>query len=105
MTATAIEQTFEVAAPVGLRRADWRFLLPAPPDGMFQHLVLLGGLAELAEQIAVAGIARQVSCHPPPAGTADAVAVLQGAGLSPAHAASYLAPGGALYYEIDRRTA
>ncbi|MFL6200704.1 MAG: glycosyltransferase [Thermoanaerobaculia bacterium] len=76
--------------------ADWRFLLPART---FRHLVLLGGSSGMAEQLA--GMAERVS--EAPAAGADLVAVLQGAGISPAEAASCLAPGGWLYWESAER--
>jgi aminoglycoside phosphotransferase (APT) family kinase protein len=83
-----------------LARADWRFLLPGPPEGGFAHLALLGGPEGLAELLLEAGFARQVSRSLPGPGAADAVAVLDGAGVPPAEAARHLAPGGALYCEL-----
>ena len=56
-----------IAQRASLRRADWRFLLPNPPEGSFQHLVLLGGPAGLAKRIVEEGIARRVSCEIPKA--------------------------------------
>ena len=49
----------------GLRRVDWRFLLPAHPAGRFEHLVLLGGDTELAEMLTDRGIAgsREHECE------------------------------------------
>lgn len=87
----------------GLRRADWRFLLPAP-ESVFQHLVLLGGPADLPERIIESGIARRVSVTLPADGFADAIAVLSDAQVQFRDAASCLMPGGALYYEVDRRS-
>ncbi|MEA2562774.1 MAG: hypothetical protein QOH06_4278 [Acidobacteriota bacterium] len=75
---------------------DWRFLLP---QRKFRHLVLLGGSSGMAEQLQ--GIAERVSEALEE--NADAVAVLQGANVSPAEAARCLAPGGWLYWESDER--
>ncbi|HEX5719127.1 MAG TPA: glycosyltransferase [Thermoanaerobaculia bacterium] len=82
--------------PFGPSRTDWRFLLPLRT---FRHLVLLGGSPEMAEQLR--GIAERVSETLEE--QADAVAVLQGANVSPAEAARCLAPGGWLYWESDER--
>lgn len=92
------ERTPRTPGTTGTTRttADWRFLLPA---GRFRHLVLLGGSPGMAEMLA--GMAERVS-ETPEAG-ADLVAVLQGAGVSPAGAAGCLAPGGWLYWESDER--
>lgn len=89
---------------VSLRRADWRFLLPGPPDGAFQHLVLPGGPPALAERIVEIGVARSVSCEIPRRRSADAVIVLHDAQVALDAAAGCLLPGGALYYEVERRS-
>jgi formate-dependent nitrite reductase membrane component NrfD len=85
-------------------RLDWRFLLPAG-QGAFDHLALLGGTATLAQRIVETGLAHRVSMTAPQASSAEAVIVLSGAGLPLAAAAQGLKPGGALYYEVDRRSA
>jgi phosphotransferase family enzyme len=87
-----------------LRQADWRFLLPSPAGGLFQHLVLLGGPPGLAERLVEVGFARRVSCDIPRARTADSVVVLHNAQVALKDAAGCLVSGGALYYEIDRRS-
>src|SRR5438445_1646209 len=93
-----------VADPAPLpRRAEWRWLLPMPPGGEFEHLVLLGGRATLAEQLLECGVAGRVSRELSSPGSANAVIVLAGAGVHPSVAARCLVPGGALYCEIDRR--
>jgi N-acetylglucosaminyl-diphospho-decaprenol L-rhamnosyltransferase len=91
------ERTPRTAGTAGTTRTttDWRFLLP---QRKFNHLVLLGGSPEMAEQLR--GIAERVS---EVLEQADAVAVLRGAGVSPAEAARCLAPGGWLYWESDER--
>ncbi len=91
-----------IAPATSLRRADWRFLLPPPPDGGFEHLVVLGGPAGLADRLREVGLARRVSCDLPRARSADAVAILHDAPIG-LRAAGCLRPGGALYYEVDRR--
>ena len=85
------------------RRLDWRFLLPRPPGG-FDHLVLLGGDAALRALAGELGIARRVSAALPNAGTVDLVAVLSGARANPRDVAAALTPGGAWYWEVDRRS-
>jgi len=90
----------DVSAP--LRRADWRFLLPSPPAGVFEHLVLLGGPPDLAAHIGEIGLARRVSRELPRERAADAVVVLSDAGAGIPEIAAALKPGGVLYREIDR---
>jgi aminoglycoside phosphotransferase (APT) family kinase protein len=92
-----------VIAP--LRRIDWRFLLPLPAQGSFGHLVVVGGPPGLAHRIQQVGLARHISTAAPSDGSADAVAVLQGGGVTPEAAAACLAPRGVLYYEVDPRSA
>lgn len=86
------------------RRADWRFLLPNPPHGSFQHLVLLGGDAGAAEQILEVGLARRVSREIPRERSVDAMIVLCGAEVSLSDVVRCLLAGAALYFEIDRRS-
>lgn len=88
-----------------LRQADWRFLVPSPPEGMFRHVVLRGGGDELRAVMIGMGIARTVSD-----GTtderADALVVLA-AERDPLHAirsyAHRLTPGGVVYIELRQR--
>ncbi len=86
-----------------LRQIDWRFLLPSPPQGIFQHLVLLGGSAGLAKRIIDVGFAQRVSQDVPAAQSADALIFLHQARITLTEAAQGLQPGGAFYYEVDRR--
>jgi aminoglycoside phosphotransferase (APT) family kinase protein len=90
-------------SPVNLRRADWRFLLPAPRSGAFDHVLLLGGAAGLESQLIDAGIAGQVSRRITKGRRADAVVILKDARVRLRDAAACVAKGGALYCEIDRR--
>ena len=90
--------------PINLRQADWRFLLPCPKENSFQHLVLLGGSSGLPERLVEIGLARRVSCEIPQSQSADALVVLHKANVDFKDAARCLAPGGALYYEVDRRS-
>jgi hypothetical protein len=87
---------------VGLRRIDWRFLLPNP-FGPFQHLVLLGGSAGTVDRIQEVGLAQRVSCKIPTQRCADALIILADAAVDPAAAVSCLCPEGLLYWEINRR--
>ncbi len=85
-----------------LRRADWRFLLPYPPDGRFEHLVLLGGPSWLPELVAELGVARRVSRGIPPKSSADALALLRDAKVDVAEAFACVRAGGAVYWEVAR---
>jgi len=87
-----------------LRDADWRFLLPLPEGGRFEHLVLLGGSAGLTSRVADLGLARRVSDAVPRERSANAMVVLHGARAAATDIARGLAPGGALYWEINRRS-
>jgi hypothetical protein len=89
-----------------LRHLDWRFLLPAPAGGEFDHLLLLGGPQDLADRVVESGVARRVSRNldtMPRAGTVDALILLHDARTPLGEAVSALRPQGALYYEADRR--
>lgn len=87
-----------------LRRADWRFLLPMPPGGAFEHLVLLGGPDGLEERLVEVGLASQVRKTLPDRSSVDAVIVLDDAPADLDRIARCLAPGGVLYLEVDRKT-
>jgi hypothetical protein len=87
---------------ISLRRADWRFLLPVRADG-FEHLVLVGGPAGLAERLQAAGLARRVSRGPVAARSADALVILADAQVAIDAARPALRSGGVLYLEVDRR--
>jgi hypothetical protein len=90
---------------VPLRRADWRFLLPAPPEGAYRHLVLLGGPDELGDRLLEVGFARRVSRRLGGPRSADLVVVLHDARVDLVAAARTVAEGGAFYVEVDRRSA
>lgn len=85
-----------------LSAADWRFLIAPPAGGVFRRLVLVGGPPGLAEFLVESGVAREVVREPSSDRSADAVVVLDGAGVSLEEAARSLAGGGALYYEARR---
>lgn len=87
----------------GLRRADWRFLLPAPGSSQYRHLVLLGGPAGLASRLLEVGVATRVSTALPRGERPDALILLADARVPIARAAACLASDGALYWEIERR--
>lgn len=91
-----------MSEPELLRRIDWRFLLPS---GGFGRMVLAGGSEEMAALLVRLGTARRVSLDAPAPGSADAVIVLAGSKVSVEDAAAWLAPGGVLCWEVDRRAA
>ena len=86
-----------------LRRADWRFLMPAGEDGVFRHLVVLGGPSGLAERLRDIGAAARVSSTQCPEGAADGLVILEDADVAPRDVAQSLAPDGVLYWEVRRR--
>jgi hypothetical protein len=86
-----------------LRRADWRFLMPAAPGGMFRHLVVLGGPAGLAERLVEIGAAARVSITRCSDESADGLVILEDADVTPRAVAQCLAPDGVLYWEVNRR--
>jgi hypothetical protein len=85
----------------GLARADWRFLLPVPPEGGYRHLAVLGGPPGLPALLEESGLACRASRGLPPGQSVDAIAVLHGCGVPPWEAARGLAPGGVLYAEVE----
>jgi hypothetical protein len=88
-----------------LRRVDWRFLLPAPSDGRFHHMVVLGGNETIYRGLLEVDCATYVSGLPEHVPSADAVIVLAGAVNQLASAAAAAADGAVLYVEVDRRRA
>jgi hypothetical protein len=89
---------------LGLRRADWRLLLPAPAGGQFRHLVLLGGPAGLDRELMRLGTAAQVSTTLPETNQADALVILRGARTPLSRATRCLGADGIVYWEIERRS-
>jgi hypothetical protein len=82
---------------------DWRFLLPIGAGPPLEHLVLMGGSADLEATLVELGVADRVSRMPRHGDLADAVILLAGATESLEEAAQYVGPGGVLYAEVDRR--
>jgi hypothetical protein len=82
---------------------DWRFLLPALPEGGFDHLLIAGGTREHEDIALHLGLAGRVSTTPQPGDLADAVVVLADAKVDGAALAGHLVPGGSIYWEVDRR--
>src|SRR5581483_551113 len=88
---------------VSLRRFDWRFLLPLPPKGRFEHLVVLGTPTSAAARLKELNLSDRLSVNPNVSAEADAVVVLAGAAVPPSAVAAFVQPGGLVYWEIDRR--
>lgn len=89
---------------VPLRAADWRFFLTRPRGDRFEHLVVLGGTAKLMARVANLGLAHRVSEAIIPGQSADALVVLHSARATPKDMVRCLVPGGALYWEVNRRS-
>jgi aminoglycoside phosphotransferase (APT) family kinase protein len=85
------------------RALDWRFLLPRPASGRFDHLVVPHPSPEIVRAIEHHGVAREVSAALPDDGSASAVVLLPGVAVKPAALAAALRADGALYVEVDRR--
>ena len=84
-----------------LRRADWRFLLPAAPEGGFRKLVLLGGGSDLPERLE--GLAGEITEHVEDVRDADAVVIMAEFAGPLAPVLRDTGPGATLYVEVDRR--
>jgi hypothetical protein len=93
------------AAPPAARAVDWRFLLPSPSTGAFEHLLLLGAPAADVRVALELGVARRVSTRVPAVRDVDAVILLADAAEPVETALQCLAPDGVLYWEVDRRRA
>lgn len=105
-TAHASTDDADGATREGLvRAADWRFLFPPPPAGHYDQLVVLGAPAALLDALVAMSIATKVTDRLPTDGSASAVVVLPGIAVHARALAEALAPGGALYVEVDRRLA
>lgn len=87
---------------VTARRFDWHVLLPRGQGANGHWLVLGGGRADLLalDRLGLAGL---VTTSPDPSAPAAVVALLHGATTPLADAVASLAPGGVLYWEVDRR--
>lgn len=92
-----------VLAQASAREADWRFLLPQPDAGMFDHMLLAGGSPELGAHVAGLGLARRVSRGVRGGPAADVVVVLSDADVSLDELAPHIADSACLYIEVDRR--
>src|SRR5262249_50331490 len=82
--------------------ANWRVLLPLPPEGSFTHLFLSGGSEELESIIRDLGLAEQVSRSLPQPGSADAAVLLDGSHPPLPQVAQCLKGEGLLYWEFRR---
>src|SRR5262249_2445455 len=72
-----IKRGFASGAGGALRQCDWRFLLPTPPNGTFEHLVVLGAPEGMAETIVRSEIALRVSRIVPEGPAPDALIILR----------------------------
>ncbi|MEO5842926.1 MAG: glycosyltransferase [Acidimicrobiales bacterium] len=89
-----------------VRRLSWRFLLPLPPSGGFERLVVLGAKDALRASATFLGVAHSVDTMLDSSRPADVVAVLADSGGSDVkEVVASLRPGGVLYWEVDRRRA
>ncbi|HEX8940904.1 MAG TPA: phosphotransferase [Candidatus Limnocylindrales bacterium] len=86
-----------------IRRLDWRFLLPAPEGGAFEHLLLGREDPDLADLVREAGVARRVSAGNGVTGPFDVAVLLAGSHLTIEDLRHRLRPGAPVYLEIDRR--
>jgi hypothetical protein len=91
-----------IATEDTLREIDWRFLIPMPDDGRFEHLVLLGGSQAARSLTLDLGIAQEVHDELTGQSIADAIIILNGTRFDPGFVARSLRFGGALYAEIER---
>ena len=86
------------------RRLDWHVLLPGRQSDMPGHWLLLGGGPDLARLAVELGLARSATTEGRVEERADVVALLHGSTETLDRAVDALAPGGLLYWEVDRRS-
>lgn len=96
--------TTDLKARASLKDTDWRFLVPNPGGDVYDHLVLLGGSRAMRDRILEAGLARAVSVEVMVERQADALVVFGQSPACIARALPCLRPGGALYWQVDRRS-
>ena len=84
-----------------LRRADWRFLLPAPSGERYRHLALLGGSDELLARIG--SLALEATRGLPGIETADLVVLMADRELALEAVLPRIGPDAVVYLEVDRR--
>ena len=90
--------------PGGARRLDWHVLLPGPREPASDHWLLLGPDPDLSRHAVELELAGSVASVIDDAEPADVVGLLHSAATSLDDAIRSLAPGGYLYWEIDRRS-
>jgi glycosyltransferase involved in cell wall biosynthesis/aminoglycoside phosphotransferase (APT) family kinase protein len=98
--AVPVRRSAEVDAE---RAADWRFLLPRPASGRFDHLVVLGASPAMLRELAHREVAHELSSTLPNDGSASAAVVLPGAAVAAEALAAALRADGVAYVEVDRR--
>ncbi len=86
------------------RRLDWHVLLPRRQSDTPGHWLLLGGGLDLPRLAVDLGLAGSATTEESVDGPADVVALLHGSREPLGRAVDALAPGGILYWEIDRRS-
>ena len=96
----ALARRLRAASPAPLRETDWRFLLPNPEGGAWNHVVLLGGSSELPGLLIESGIATRVSSEIPGEPSADALIVFRERARDLKRALTCLSPSGSVYAEI-----
>jgi hypothetical protein len=101
-----VDNTGASARSAWPRWTDWRFLVPGAPTGSFDHVIALGGPADIGQIIVESGIAREVTREMSVAtGVADAVVVFADGVVDLRAIGAALRAGGVLYWELDYRRA
>lgn len=93
-----------VVATVSARRLDWHVLLPGRPAASPGPWLLLGGEPDLPRLAVELGLAESATTDRAADGPAKVVALLHDSTATLDRAVDALAPGGSLYWEVDRRS-
>jgi hypothetical protein len=81
----------------------WRFLLPKPNEGVYEHALVLGGPRTMGADLIASGIVRRADGVLPASPVADLVIRLHDSPVAIDTAARALKPGGVLYAEFSAR--
>lgn len=87
---------------MSVRRLDWHVLLPGYRSAGTARWILFGGGHDLARIVVESGLAGSAVDSLVDSEPADVVALLHGTAERPERASRALAPGGILYWEVDR---